>query len=550
MKNTLIFLLFLLIIACKSADNTVVLPEIFELKISKIDAKTEQPYYQINTQPNIKLTFSSPINRESASKNIVLANSQTSDIVGIDYNFSQNDSMVTLKPQKPLLNSAKYSIEIYKELKSQNNTLIGIDQRLSFITALDTTDKFSRISDEQLLDLVQKQTFKYFWDFGHPVSGLARERNSSGDIVTSGGSGFGVMAILVGIERKFITRQEGLIRLNTIVDFLKDKTQKYHGAFPHWLNGATGATVPFSTKDNGADLVETSYLMQGLLTARQYFSSTNQAQEVQLRSKINDLWNGVEWNWFQKDNQKTLYWHWSPNYNWDMNLQINGYNEALITYVLAASSPKFGITKDVYNNGWAKNGAIKNGNSYYGVQLPVGFAYGGPLFFAHYSFLGIDPNGLSDVYANYQTQNVAHSKINYLYCRANPKKHNGYSEKCWGLTASDEYNGYSAHEPNNDNGTISPTAALSSFPYTPTESMQALKFFYYTMGDKLWKNNGFVDAFNLNRLWYADSFLAIDQGPIIIMIENHRSQMLWKLFMSCPEVQTGMKGLGFKSPYL
>ena len=550
MKNSLIFLLFLLIIACKSTDDIVILPEVFELKSSQVDAKMVQPFYQINAQPTIKLSFSSSINRESVTKNIVLANSQTSDIVGIDYAFSQNDSTVTLKPQKPLLNSAKYSVEIYKELKSQKNTLLGIDQRLAFITALDSTDKFSRISDEQLLDLVQKQTFKYFWDFGHPVSGLARERNSSGDIVTSGGSGFGIMAILVGIERKFITRQEGLTRLSTIVDFLKDKTQKYHGAFPHWLNGVTGATVPFSTKDNGADLVETSYLMQGLLTARQYFSSTNQAQEVQLRSKINDLWNGVEWNWFQKDNQKTLYWHWSPTFNWDMNMQINGYNEALITYVLAASSPKFGITKEVYDNGWARNGAIKNGNTYYGVQLPVGFAYGGPLFFAHYSFLGIDPNGLSDIYANYQTQNVAHSKINYLYCKANPKKHNGYSEKCWGLTASDEYNGYSAHEPNNDNGTISPTAALSSFPYTPTESMQALKFFYYTMGDKLWKNYGFVDSFNLNRLWYADSFLAIDQGPIIIMIENHRSQMLWKLFMSCPEVQTGMKGLGFKSPYL
>ena len=550
MKYPLIFFLALLIIACKLTDNTVILPEVFEIKTTQIDAKTQQPFYQINNQPNIKLAFSSPLNRESVGKNIVLANSQTSDIVGIDYVFSQNDSIVTLKPQKALLNSAKYSVEIYKELKSQKNTLLGIDQRLSFITALDSTDKFNRITDEQLLDLVQKQTFKYFWDFGHPISGLARERNSSGDVVTSGGSGFGVMAILVGIERKFITHQEGLTRLNTIVDFLKDKTQKYHGAFPHWLNGATGATVPFSTKDNGADLVETSYLMQGLLTARQYFSSTNQAQEMQLRSKINDLWNGVEWNWFQKDNQKVLYWHWSPNYNWDMNLPISGYNEALITYVLAASSPKFGITKEVYDKGWARNGAIKNSNAYYGVQLPVGFAYGGPLFFAHYSFLGIDPNGLSDVYANYQTQNVAHSKINYLYCKANPKKHNGYSEKCWGLTASDEYNGYSAHDPNNDNGTISPTAALSSFPYTPTESMQALKFFYYTMGDRLWKNYGFVDAFNLNRLWYADSFLAIDQGPIIIMIENHRSKMLWKLFMSCPEVQTGLKGLGFQSPYL
>ena len=145
---------------------------------------------------------------------------------------------------------------------------------------------------------------------------------------------------------------------------------------------------------------------------------------------------------------------------------------------------------------------------------------------------------------------MAHSLINDNYCKANSKKFSGYSENCWGLTASDEKNGYSAHEPNKDNGTISPTAALSSMPYTPKESMQALRFFYYKLGDKIWKNYGFVDAFNLTNIWFADSFLAIDQGPIIIMIENHRSQLLWKLFMSCPEVKTGMKKTGFSSPNL
>ena len=233
-----------------------------------------------------------------------------------------------------------------------------------------------------------------------------------------------------------------------------------------------------------------------------------------------------------------------------MNMKISGWNEALITYILAESSPTFPISKAVYDEGWARNGQMKNGKQFYGVTLPLGPDLGGPLFFAHYSFLGINLNGLFDNYANYQTQNVAHSLINYNYCKANPKKFSGYSENCWGLTASDEKNGYSAHEPNNDNGTISPTAALSSMPYTPKESMQALRFFYYKLGDKIWKNYGFVDAFNLTDIWFADSFLAIDQGPIIIMIENHRSQLLWKLFMSCPEVKTGMKKTGFTSPNL
>jgi len=396
---------------------------------------------------------------------------------------------------------------------------------------------------------VQQQTFKYFWDFGHPISGLARERNTSGETVTSGGSGFGIMAIVTGISRNFITKAQGLARMQTIVGFLKNTAQKFHGAFPHWLNGTTGAVIPFSAKDDGADLVETSYLMQGLLTARQFFNGAD-AAETTLRNDINILWNGVEWSWFRQNNQNVLYWHWSPTYNWDMNFQIRGWNEALITYVLAASSPTSAIPKIVYDNGWAQNGAMKNGKTFYGYQLPLGPDYGGPLFFAHYSFLGINPTGLNDVYANYQLQTINHTKINYEYCKANPKSFYGYSAECWGLTASDIQNGYTASSPTNDVGVIAPTAALSSFPYSPTESMAALKFFYYKLGDKIWGQYGFKDAFSLHNQWFADSYLAIDQGPIIIMIENYRTGLLWNLFTTCPEVKTGMRTLGFTAPYL
>jgi hypothetical protein len=231
-------------------------------------------------------------------------------------------------------------------------------------------------------------------------------------------------------------------------------------------------------------------------------------------------------------------------------MQINGWNEALITYVLAASSTTHAIPKSVYDNGWAQNGAMKNGNSYFNIQLPLGPAYGGPLFFAHYSFLGINPTGLTDQYANYQTQNTNHALINFNYCKANPKGYYGYSDNCWGLTASDINGGYTASSPTNDVGVIAPTAAISSLPYTPTQSMQALRFFYYKLGDKIWGQYGFTDAFSLNDAWFADSYLAIDQGPIIVMIENYRSGLLWNLFMSCPEVKTGMKNLGFQGPNL
>ncbi|MCU4155866.1 hypothetical protein J1N10_07740 [Carboxylicivirga sp. A043] len=414
---------------------------------------------------------------------------------------------------------------------------------LNYYTELDSTLKFSEISDEALLTKIQEQTFKYFWDFGHPVSGMARERNTSGETVTSGGSGFGVMAIIVGIERGFITRQQGVERLTTIVDFLAE-ADRFHGAWSHWLNGTTGQAKPFSTKDNGGDLVETSFMAAGLLAARQYLDASN-TDEIILIEKINNLWEGIEWDWYTQGGQNVLYWHWSPDYNWEMNMKIQGYNEALITYIMAASSPSHSIPADVYHQGWAKNGAIVNGSEYYGIELPVGYSYGGPLFFAHYTFLGINPENLSDTYADYWKQNRNHSLINQAHCIKNQNHFVGYSADCWGLTASDNHQGYSAHSPTNDLGVVTPTAAISSLPYTPEESMKAIRFFYYMLGDRLWGEYGFYDAFNATEDWTADSYIAIDQGPIIIMIENYRTGLIWDLLMSCPEVQAGLTKLGF-----
>jgi hypothetical protein len=414
-----------------------------------------------------------------------------------------------------------------------------------FVTELDTTPKFPMISDDSLLTLVQRRTFDYFWTYAHPTSGLARERLGSGETVTTGGSGFGIMTIPVAIQRGFITRAQGVQRLNQIVNFLSlSTTDKFHGAFPHWMNGTTGKVVPFSTKDDGADLVETAFLMQGLLTVQSYFKDGN-TDEKALCTKIETLWENVEWTWFQQGTQQKLFWHWSPNYAWAMNMPISGWDEALIVYVLAASSPTYPITKAVYDNGWAQNGGMKNGRTFYGVTLPLGEDNGGPLFFSHYSFLGLNPHNLSDAYANYWTQNTAHARINYNYCVANPKNFYKYGTNCWGLTASDIQNGYTASSPNNDVGVIAPTAALSSFPYTPVESMRALHFFYYALGDKMWGNYGFKDAFNLNTRWFADSYLAIDEGPIVVMIENYRTGLLWNLFMQNSDVQTGLTKLGF-----
>ncbi len=409
------------------------------------------------------------------------------------------------------------------------------------------------LSDDELLDEVQRQTFRYFWDFAHPVSGMARERsnrayNYGDEVVTTGGTGFGIMATVVAVHRGWITRDSAARHLLKMVKFLA-KADSYHGVFPHWLHGNTGKTIPFSRKDDGADLVENAFLFQGLLTARLYFDAKSPL-ESELRNRINWLWSEIEWNWFTKGGEEVLYWHWSPNNGWAMNFPLRGFNECLITYILAASSERYPVSPAVYHRGWAQSNFFKNGKSFFGIELPLGFDYGGPLFFSHYSFLGLSPKGLKDRYADYWMQNRNHTLINRAYCISNPKNFKGYGENCWGLTASDNHEGYNAHSPDNDLGVITPTAALSAFPYTPEYSMQALRHFYYNLGDKIWSEYGFVDAFNESENWYAKSHLAIDQGPIIVMIENYRSGLIWDLFMSCPEILHGLKKLGFTSPYL
>ncbi len=408
-----------------------------------------------------------------------------------------------------------------------------------------------RLSDEALLTLIQRQTFKYFWDYAHEESGLVHERsNGKPETATIGGSGFGVMALIVGIERGFITRDEGAGRMLKIVKFLSDKTtDSYHGMWPHWMDGKTGKTIPFSRKDDGADIVESAFMFQGLLAAHQYFNQDNQV-ENSIRRIINMLWKEAEWNFFTRG-QEVLYWHWSPNNGWAKNFAIRGQNECQIVYILAASSPTYPIEKNVYTRGWANANTFLNGRSYYGITLPLGNdrGMGGPLFFTHYSYLGLDPNGLKDSYADYGEQMRAHVRINRQYCIENPMNYKGYGEKCWGLTASDGDTGYSAHSPGNDRGVISPTAAVSSIPYAPKYSLEVIRYLYEELGDKVWGEYGFIDAFNLSKNWYAPSFLAIDQGPQIIMIENYRSGLIWKLFMSHPDIRNGLIKLGFTSPY-
>jgi len=445
--------------------------------------------------------------------------------------------------------TAKAAIDFVRELGENLN----LKYKIRAIGANVDTSAFSNeisantaaMSDSALITMIQRYTFRYFWEFAHPISGMARERSTTEDVATIGGTGFGISAIIVAVERGFITRTEGVNQLNKIVNFLST-ADRFHGVFPHWMNGATGKVIPFSPKDDGGDLVETSFLFQGLLTARQYFNGNTPA-EVQLRSTIKSLWDAAEWDWYRKNGENVLYWHWSPNFDWQMNFPLKGYYEALITYILAVASPTHKIPAAIYHQGWAGLPTYVNGKTFYGNKLFVGPNAGGPLFFAHYSFIGFDARNIKDAYANYYQHNINQSLINWSYCKENPKQWLGYSTDNWGLTASDDPDGYLAHEPMSitDNGTISPTAALSSMPYTPQQSLAALKYFYRQEGAKLFGLMGFYDAFNKTRSWYSDSYLAIDQGPIIDMIENARTGLLWKFFMQSPEIKPALDAIGF-----
>lgn len=539
MKKLHVLLFLCLVFSCTKNNQSPRSTDPFTILNFELDGRPiSNKYTNATTSPTITFYFSEPVDRKTSEVGLVWSNSVGT--IPVKFTYSKNDSAVSITPASSLSYWSTSYLTVSSSLQTVSKKSFDSGFFIKIVTKLDPTPKFPTITDDELLTKTQQQTLKYFYDFAHPTSGMARERNSSGNTVTTGGTGFGIMAIVVGMERNFITRTQGVQQLNKIVTFL-EKADRFHGAWSHWVDGNTGKVIPFSAKDNGGDLVETSFLTQGLITFRQYLVPQDTVGN-NLIKRINKLWETIEWDWYRKNNEQVLYWHWSPNYNWDMNFPLYGYFEEQITYVLAAASPTHSIPKSVYTNGYGKNGAIKTGNTYYTIKLPLGTP--SPLFWVQYSYLGLDPH-FTDDYANYWEQNVNASKINYAYCVANPKKYPSYGEDCWGLTSSDNQVGYNSHSPANDLGVISPTAALSSYPYTPVESMKALKFFYYTLGDKLWGQYGFYDAFNVSEAWTANSYLAIDQGPIVVMIENYRTGLLWNLFMSAPEVQAGKSKLGF-----
>ncbi len=422
--------------------------------------------------------------------------------------------------------------------------------------------KTRALNDEELLEMVQRGCFRYYWDGANRDSGMALEIVPGDEnLVALGGSGFGIMALLVATEREFITREQSVERMLKIVRFL-EKADRFHGAWPHYLDGRTGRVWPlFGKYDNGGDLVETAFLVQGLLAARQYFQGDT-PEERELRTKITKMWHEVEWDWYRKSpDSEVLYWHWSPDHEWHISHPLVGWNETMIVYLLAIASPTHPIPASMYYTGWAgqseravgyrqgwsrttQGDHYKNGNTYYGHKLDVGCGTGGDLFFSQFSYLGFDPRH-RDRFTNYFHNNRQLALINRAYCIDNPRDFAGYGPACWGLSAG-VHNGGGKPQPRSDNGTICSSAALGCFPYTPEESTAALRHFYRDLGDKVWGVYGFHDGFNQSENWFDEFYMGLNQAQIVVMIENYRSGLVWKLFMANPEVQPMLDAIGFE----
>ena len=427
-----------------------------------------------------------------------------------------------------------------------------------------TRDANHLFTDDELLTMLQEETFRYYWDGAHPESGTALENIPGNDrIVATGASGFGIMALIVGVDRGFITSTQGLQRMQKIVTFL-EKAPRYHGVWSHFMDGHTRQSLPvFDMVDDGGDLVETAFLMEGLLAARQYFRNDG-AGGADIYARITKLWEGVEWDWYKKTPQgEALYWHWSPDFSWHISNRLTGFNEAMIVYLLAIASPTHPVSPDLYYTGWANQvhanigstaddprpgERYASGKTFYGIKLDVGWTNLQPLFFQHYSFMGFDPHAATDRFTNYFENNRNTARINLAYCIANPKHFAGYSAESWGLTAADGPEGYNPSAPNSedDRGIMAPTGALASFPYTPEASMAALKHFYRDDGSWLWGIYGPRDAFIEGQHWVSPIYMGLNQAPITVMIENYRTGLVWKMFMSNPEIAPMLEKTGLR----
>jgi hypothetical protein len=401
---------------------------------------------------------------------------------------------------------------------------------------------------DALLDEVQRAGVQFFLEEPNPVSGLSREySNQRPELCATGATGMGFFNLVVGAERGFIARDQAARRMQKCLHFLAERVDRFHGVFPHWFDGQTGKVIPFSKFDDGSDLVETAYLAEGLLEAREYYTASNDV-ETDVRNLADRLWREIDWSWHVHDDGQSAYllWHWSPNYQFEKNHHITGFNECQIAYILALASPTHPIPQKCYWTGWAGPDYSMPRDDF-GIHVQIGRSMRMPMFFCHYSYLGLDPHALPFGGQTYFDQFRELCKVQVAYAKTQSNIYKGYGP-LWGLTACKGPDGYKAFAPGRDNGTIAPTAALSSMPYDPQDSLSCLEELELHYREKLWGRFGFADSFNLSRDWVSTDYLGIDVGPIAPMIENYRTGLCWKTFMKAPEIAVALRRIADSQP--
>lgn len=394
--------------------------------------------------------------------------------------------------------------------------------------------KSSEMTTDQFLDLVEYKAFLYFWNEANPQNGLVKDRakNFQQDLNKSGASvaavGFGLSAVCVAQKRGWITYKEARDRvLNTLLYF-RDKIYNNHGFFYHFVDMNTGERAGI----NELSSIDTTLFLAGALFAGEYFGGD-------IKKIANEIYERVDWQWMMAGGS-TLNMGWYPESGF-LDAWWNNYCEDLILYLLAIGSPTHPIPASIWDNVSRK---AERYAGYTSIEC-------GPLFTHQYSHVWVDFRGIHDAYADYFENSVYATLANRAYCVDEfSKKFRTYSENVWGLTAGDGPDGYKAYGGSprwfeKPDGTVLPTAPAGSIVFTPELSIAALKYMYDNYKDRIWGKYGFSDSFNLDRNWVASDALGIDEGPIVLMIENYRSGMVWKYFMRNKCIKDAMKAVGF-----
>jgi hypothetical protein len=392
---------------------------------------------------------------------------------------------------------------------------------------------------------VQEAAVRFYFEEAHPVSGLSQEGAPGwGDTSAVGSTGMGMANIIVGVHRGFVTREQGVALALKMLRFLDQKTETQAGAFAHWMDGTTGAARKFGSNGTAADLVETSFLIQGAILLREYFNGSS-AEEREIGAIATRLAAEVQWPQFMVDQPTgpVMMWHWDSVVG-PGELPIRGFHEGMMPYILGIGSQTYPIPAKSFYTGWYHpQHQLGTTRTDFGIEHGLGRGIGWPLFFAHYSHIGFDPRVIRYKGKTYFEHFVDATKVHEAYARSRASEFKGY-DTVWGLAASTSPDGYKAHRPGkDDSGTIATTAALSSMPYLPDAVLNCMESMYLDYGSRIWGCYGFYNAFNPTRDWVGEKYIGIELGPIAPMIENHRSGLLWRLFMQAPEVQRALERL-------